>query len=66
MKIYFDGCSFTAGCELIDRKKTRFSRLICNELSAIECNFAKAGGSNRRIVRNLIEKDLSSYDMFIM
>ena len=66
MKIYFDGCSFTAGNELIDRKKTRFSRLICNELSAIECNFARAGGSNRRIVRNLIEKDLSSYDMFII
>ena len=66
MKIYFDGCSFTVGNELIDHVKTRFSKLISNELNAKEYNFAKAGGSNRRIVRNLIEKDLSPYDMFII
>ena len=66
MKIYFDGCSFTVGDELQYRKKNRYSRIIADKLGAIDCNFARSGGSNRRIVRNLIEKELSSYDMFII
>tara|TARA_B100000965_G_scaffold278214_1_gene236015 strand:+ start:560 stop:1066 length:507 start_codon:yes stop_codon:yes gene_type:complete len=66
MKIYFDGCSYTYGGELYDPKETRYSKIIANKLSAIDYNFARIGGSNRRIVRNLIEKDLSQYNIFII
>ena len=66
MKIYFDGCSFTVGDELQYRKKNRYSRIIADKLGGIDYNFARSGGSNRRIVRNLIERDLSPYDMFII
>ena len=66
MKIYFDGCSYTHGAELQNPEETRYSRILANKLGAEEYNFAINGGSNRRLVRNLIEKDLSSYDLFII
>tara|TARA_B100000927_G_C16406711_1_gene445625 strand:- start:390 stop:935 length:546 start_codon:yes stop_codon:yes gene_type:complete len=66
MKIYFDGCSYTRGDELSDPEKTRFSKIIANKLNSIDYNFAISGGSNRRIARNLLEKDLSQYDIFII
>ena len=66
MKIYFDGCSFTYGSELEDGEE-RYSKLICNELGAEECNYATAGGSNDQIVRNLlIEKNIEEYDLAII
>ena len=66
MRIYFDGCSYTHGAELQNPEETRYSKLLANKLDAEEYNFALNGGSNRRIVRNLIEKDLSSYDLFVI
>ena len=66
MKIYFDGCSFTYGSELKDRLKSRYSRLLCDHFDAEEYNIARGGGSNRRIARNLLEHDLSQYDMVVL
>ena len=66
MKIYFDGCSFTWGDELEDNYTSRYSRLLCNHFGAEEYNIAKRGGSNRRIVRNILEHDISQYDLFII
>ena len=66
MKIYFDGCSFTWGDELEDNYTSRYSRLLCNHFGAEEYNIAKRGGSNRRIVRNILEHDVSQYDLFII
>ncbi len=65
MKIYFDGSSMTYGDEL-RKKESRYSALIADKLGAEDHNFARSAGSNRRIVRNLIEKDLSLYDMFVI
>ena len=66
MKIYIDGCSGTYGAGLQNKEETRYSKILANKLGAEEYNFARNGGSNRRLVRNLIEKDLSSYDLFII
>ena len=66
MKIYFDGCSYTEGDELNEPENTRYSKIVADKKNSIEYNFALSSGSNRRIVRNLIEKDLSQYDIFII
>ncbi len=64
MKIYFDGCSWTQGGELENPEKERFSKLICDELGAEETNLAIGGGSNDRIVRNLlVEHHIKDYDL---
>ena len=64
MKIYFDGCSWTKGEELENQEEERYSRLICNELGAEETNHAIGGGSNDRIVRNLlVENNVEDYDL---
>ncbi len=69
MKIYFDGCSWTWGDELEDRKTERYSALLCKHLGAEEknCNFAKCGGSNDRIVRNLlVNNKIEDYDLAVI
>ena len=66
MKIYFDGCSNTAGLELKDPLNTRFSKLVCNHFNAEEYNIGRVSGSDRRMARNLLEHDLSQYDMFVI
>jgi len=67
MKIYFDGCSWTRGVELENEEEERFSRLICNELGAEETNLGKGGGSNDRIIRNLIvENNIEEYDYAVI
>ena len=66
MKIYFDGCSNTHGSELIDPLNTRFSKLVCNHFNAEEYNIGRVSGSDRRMARNLLEHDLSQYDMFVI
>ena len=54
MKIYFDGCSFTDGrSNLKNFEKDRYSKKICEHFNAEEYNFARGGGSNIRILRNL-------------
>jgi len=64
MKIYFDGCSWTEGIELENQEEERYSRFICNELGAEETNLGMRGGSNDRIVRNLlVENNIEDYDL---
>ena len=74
MKIYFDGCSYTDGKYLggrrhgiIDWKKKRWSKILANKLGAEEYNFALSGGSNDRIVRNLlVNNNIEEYDLAII
>ena len=67
MKIYFDGCSWTEGAELENPEEERYSKLFCNELGAEETNIAKGGGSNNRIVRNLlVENNIEDYDLAVI
>ena len=67
MKIYFDGCSWTAGAELENPEEERYSKILCNELGAEETNLAMDGGSNDRIVRNLlVENNIEDYDMAVI
>ena len=63
MKIYFDGCSWTKGVELENIEEERYSKLICDQLGAEETNLGYGGGSNDRIVRNLlVENNIEKYD----
>ena len=69
MKIYFDGDSWTWGCNLDDesRLSLRFSALVSKELGAEEHNISKSGKSNHSIVRHLLlENDISQYDFAII
>jgi|TARA_B100000424_G_scaffold251189_1_gene226477 hypothetical protein len=66
MKIYFDGCSHTWGSELDNNIQSRYSNLVCNHFGAEEYNIAERGGSDHRLTRNLLEHDLSQYDMFVI
>ena len=66
MKIYFDGCSNTVGSELKDPLNTRFSKLVCDHFNAEEYNIGQVSGSDRRMARNLLEHDLTQYDMFVI
>ena len=68
MKIYFDGCSWTWGGELEPdtRLNERYSRLVCDKLGAEEWNYATPGSSNDRIVRQLMENDISQYDLAVI
>jgi len=67
MKIYFDGCSWTYGTELENPEQERFSKLICDHYGAEETNKSIPGGSNDRIVRQLLtETDISQYDLGII
>ena len=66
--IYFDGCSWTRGSELELPELERFSKLLSDHYDCRETNFGKSGGSNDRIVRNLIvENNIKSmYDLAII
>ena len=63
MKLLFLGCSYTAGCELRDREKYRFSTLVGQKLNAEVVNLAMDGYSNHAIARKFLEQDLDQYDM---
>ena len=67
MKIYFDGCSWIYGAELENPEEERFSKVLCNDLGAEEYNISKQGGSNDRIVRNLlVEENIEEYDLAVI
>ena len=67
MKIYFNGCSWTYVCELDHPEQERFSKLICDYFGAEEINQAIQGGSNDKIIRQLLtETDISQYDLGII
>ena len=65
-KIYFNGCSWTWGSLLDNPHAQRYSKLLCNELRAEECNFAIPGGSTRRVARHMIGHDMSQYALIIV
>jgi hypothetical protein len=67
MKIYFDGCSWTMGHELENQEEERYSKLLCDQMGAEETNIAMGGGSNDRIVRNLlVENNIEDYDLAVI
>ena len=66
MKIYFDGCSNTWGAELAEPEESRYSRLVSDHFGAEEHNIARRGGSDKRVLRNLLETDLSEFDYIIV
>ena len=67
MRIYFDGCSWTKGAELENLEEERFSRLVCQDFDAEEKNISNSGGSNDRIVRNLlVNKNIEEYDLAVI
>lgn len=54
MKFYFDGCSNAEAKGYVsDYKTQRYSAKVCKHFGAEEYNFADAGGSNIRILRNI-------------
>ena len=66
-RVYFDGCSWTRGSELEHPEEERFSRLLSQHYNFEELNLGKSGGSNDRIVRNLIaENNIVFYDLAII
>ena len=72
MKIYFDGCSWTKGGELSQEEKTtsRWTKLVADHFDAEEKNFSLSGGSNERIIRNLMcftgKKNIEEYDLAVI
>ena len=66
MKIYFDGCSNTWGAELAEPEVSRYSRIVSDHFGAEEHNIAMRGGSDKRLLRNLLETDLSEFDYIIL
>ena len=66
MKIYFNGCSHTWGAELSNPEEQRYSKLVSDHFGAEEYNISQRGGSDKRVLRNLFEADLSEYDCIIV
>ena len=66
MKIYFNGCSHTWGAELSNPEEQRYSKLVSDHFGAEEYNISQRGGSDKRVLRNLLETDLSQYDYVIV
>ena len=66
MKIYFDGCSHTWGAGLDTPELLRYSKIVSDHFGAEEHNIARRGGSDKRVLRNLLETDLEPYDYVIV
>ena len=66
MKIYFDGCSHTWGAGLDTPELSRYSKIVSDHFGAEEHNIARRGGSDKRVLRNLLETDLEEYDCIIV
>ena len=66
MKIYFDGCSHTWGAGLETPELSRYSKIVSDHFGAEEYNIAQRGGSDKRVLRNLLETDLEEYDCIIV
>ena len=66
MKIYFDGCSVTYGAELMYPEDERYSKHVARHFGAEDYNLARGGGSNRRILRNLLNHNVYEFDMFVI
>ena len=73
MKIYFDGCNHTsaeyldARYKIDDWKEKRWSKILANKLGGEEYNFASAGSSNQRILRNItVNHNICDYDLAVI
>ena len=66
MKIYFDGCSHTWGAGLETPELSRYSKIVSDHFGAEEYNIAQRGGSDKRVLRNLLETDLEPYDYVVV
>ena len=66
MKFYFDGCSHTWGAGLETPELSRYSKIVSDHFGAEEHNIARRGGSDKRVLRNLLETDLEEYDCIIV
>ena len=68
MKIYFDGGSWCYGSELLDRNKSRYSKIVCDKLGAEEYNISQPGGSNAMMERHLLvdHKNIKEFDLVII
>lgn len=66
MRFYFNGCSWTAGDELKDRYKSRFSTLLGQKYGAEVVNDAMPSSSNQRIARTTYERNPKDYDLAVI
>ena len=70
MKIYFDGCSYTAGENyLSDYKEQRYSARVAKHFGAEEHNFARGGAGNPTILRHFTYdhyNSLETYDLIVI
>ena len=67
MRIFCNGCSWTAGSELKDREKSRYSTLLGQMFDAEVVNIAKPGSSLQRLLRSTYERcDPTKYDIAVL
>lgn len=63
MKLYFNGCSHTAGDDLLEPNKTAWPAVLSNSLGCEFLNDAVSGGTNDRTIYRVI-KNIDLYDKF--
>lgn len=54
--VVVNGCSFTYGTDLMDRKRSCWGRVLADGLGAGFVNLAAGGGGNKRLVRTTVEQ----------
>jgi hypothetical protein len=65
MNIYFNGCSFTYGDELLDPAKSAWPVLVANDLQSDFFNDAVSGGTNQRTVYKTVCNE-ENFDYFVI
>ncbi len=65
MKLYFNGCSLTAGDELSAPQTEAWPALVADSLSATFLNDAALGGANDRIIYKTVP-NVNNYDYFLL
>lgn len=63
MSLFFIGCSFTYGDDLVNREETSWPALVAKEQKKTFVNAAVSGGSNDRIVYQVI-KNINKFSKF--
>ena len=67
MRIFCNGCSWTWGAELKDRKKSRYPTLLGEMFDAEVVNISKPGTSLHRLLRSTYERcDPMKYDIAVL
>jgi hypothetical protein len=65
MSLYFNGCSFTYGDELVHPQVESWPSLVSSELQLSFCNDAVNGGTNERTVYKTMQ-NIDEYDCFFI